>query len=105
MPTKIIENEKSIIDYDDEYDSFAVSHKKKGKYKCSVDMEDFIFDIDSKGNIIGVEILNASENLKAFKITKEILKNMVNADFNVSRKNNFLYIYLHFFLSNKEDRK
>jgi len=64
------------IKYDYETDIFSV-YPIKRKYDSSFQINDFIFDIDKKGKINGIEILNAS---KVFNIDKLALKNMVSVE-------------------------
>ena len=50
------------IVYDEEEDILFLS--KSRKVKASIDVGDFVIDVDTSGFISGIEILNASENLK-----------------------------------------
>jgi len=62
------------LDYDMRNDSLYI-YTKERKYKGSLDLEDIIIDISEDGEIIGIEILDAS---KKFKIPKYGLKNIVS---------------------------
>lgn len=65
--------------YDDEEDILSFS---KGKtVKSSIDVGDFVIDIDGKGFVAGIEILNASENLH---LTGEQLKSLEKASLSVT---------------------
>jgi len=59
-------------DYNFETDIFSAISLKRD-YKSSFQKEDIIFDLDKKGQIVGLEILNASDS---FKIPKSFLKNI-----------------------------
>ena len=58
------------IDYDDENDSLFV-YLKDSKSKGAVEIGNFILDFDNKGNLVAMEILDASE------VFKVILSKMV----------------------------
>jgi uncharacterized protein YuzE len=49
------------IDYNKEEDIFYLSKQRSSR--ASIEVGDFIIDIDSKGFVSAIEILNASENL------------------------------------------
>lgn len=68
-------NEKKTpakANYDFETDTFSAISLKRD-YNSSFQKEDMVFDLDMKGQIVGLEILNASDN---FKIPKAFLKNI-----------------------------
>lgn len=77
------------IDYDQEEDILFLSSERK--IKSSIDIGDFIVDIDMKGFVAGIEILNASENLK---IPEDKLKELKKASMSVTYKPNYVYISL-----------
>jgi len=54
---------KFSIDYDDENDSLFV-YSPNVKSSGSVEMGNFVFDLDSSGNLVGMEISDASEFFK-----------------------------------------
>ncbi|MBU1245749.1 MAG: DUF2283 domain-containing protein [Nanoarchaeota archaeon] len=47
---------------------------KNGKVKGNIMIGGFVVDISYRNDFIGIEVLNASENLKVFNITKEMMK-------------------------------
>ncbi len=77
------------IIYDAEDDILFLS--KGRKVTASIDLGDFIIDVDTNGFISGIEILNASENLK---ISEEQLKELREVSMSVTYKPNCAYIYL-----------
>lgn len=85
------------IIYDSEEDILFLSRCRK--VKASIDIGDFIIDVDMKGFISGIEILNASENLK---VLKEQLKGLEQASMVITYKPNYVYIYLVMKLKDKE---
>lgn len=83
--------------YDEEEDILSLS--KNRKVKASIDIGDFIIDIDTKGFVSGIEILNTSENLK---IPEEQLKKMQEASMSVTYKPNYVCIYITMRFKDKE---
>ncbi|MBD3303725.1 DUF2283 domain-containing protein [Candidatus Woesearchaeota archaeon] len=72
------------LSYDKEYDILAI-HKgftKDEKFKGNMNAEQLILDISTKGRIKGVEILDAAEFFKDFKIDKNTFENLVDAKIN-----------------------
>ena len=85
------------VTYDGEED--ILSFTKGRKIKASIDIGDFIIDVDTNGFITGIEILNASKNLK---VSQEQLEGLLEASMNVNYKPNYVYIHLFMTLENKE---
>jgi len=83
--------------YDEEEDILFLS--KSRKVKASIDIGDFVIDIDHNGFVTGIEILNASENLK---LLKEQLKELQKASMAVTYKPNYVYISLVMMFKDKE---
>jgi len=83
--------------YDQEDDTLFLS--KKSKVKESIDIGDFIIDIDAKGFVTGIEILNASENLK---ISSAQLKMAREASMSVTYRPNYVYVSLVIRFKDKE---
>ncbi len=79
----------TIIDYDEEGDVLYLSKGKK--VKASIDIGDFIIDIDMSNFVAGIEILNASKNLK---LSEDQLKELKKASMVVTYKPKYIYIYL-----------
>lgn len=83
--------------YDEEEDILFLS--KSRKVKASIDIGDFVIDVDHDGFVTGIEILNASENLK---LSREQLKELQKASMAVTYKPNHVYIYLVMMFKEKE---
>ena len=81
--------EIKTIDYDSENDIFFISDGEK--VKASLDIGDFVLDVNHKNLISGIEIMDASENLG---ISKEILKNIKSMKMSVTYKTNNVYVLL-----------
>ena len=77
------------IDYDFDNDIFFISDGEK--VKASLDIGDFILDVDHNNLICGMEIMDASENLG---ISKSILKQIQKIKMSVSYKTNHVYVLL-----------
>mgnify|MGYP000046595025 CR=1 FL=1 len=89
--------EIKTIDYDFKNDIFFVSDREK--VKASLDVGDFILDVNHKNLISGIEIMNASENLG---ISKEILKNIKSMKISVTYKTNNVYVLLMMSFNKKD---
>ncbi len=75
--------------YDEEEDILSLS--RGYEVKASIEIGDFVIDVDHNGFIAGIEILNASQNLN---ISEEQLQNLKQASMNVTYKPNYVYIFL-----------
>jgi len=58
-------------------------------YSSSVQLENFILDLDAEGKIVGIELFNAS---KLFNIPKAFLKNILKGNVQIVVDNNILRI-------------
>ena len=85
------------IIYDKEEDILFLTKGKK--VKASIEVGDFIIDIDKDGFVASIEILNASENLN---LEKEKLANIQKASMVVTYKQNYIYIYLVLLIKKQE---
>lgn len=77
----------NIISYDKENDILSI-HKgfsSEEKFKGNIDAGQVVFDISTKGKIVGIEIMNASKFFKEFNINKQILINTTDVKFNVTK--------------------
>jgi len=77
--------------YDKEEDILNLS--KGNPSQASIEVGDFILDIDFNGFVTAMEILDASENLG---ISKEMLETLNEACLNVSYRPNYIFIALVF---------
>ena len=81
--------EIKTIDYDSENDIFFIGNG--GKVKTSIDIGDFILDVDYKNFICGIEVMDASENLG---MGKEVLNKIKSIKMSVNYKTNHVYVLL-----------
>lgn len=77
------------IDYDFENDIFSISNNEQ--VKASLDIGDFILDVNYKNLISGIEIMDASENLG---ISKTDLQKIKTIKMSVNYKTNNVYVLL-----------
>jgi len=77
------------IDYDSENDIFSINNGDK--VKASIDIGDFILDVNHRNLVCGIEIMDASENLG---IGKNILKSIKSMKMSVNYKTNHIYVLL-----------
>lgn len=77
------------IDYDAENDIFFISNEEK--VKTSLDIGDFVLDVNYNNLISGIEIMDASENLG---VLKDMLKNIKSVKMAVTYKTNHVYVLL-----------
>lgn len=83
--------------YDEEEDILFLSRGRK--VKASIDIGDFIIDVDINGFISGIEILNASQNLG---VTEKQLCALEKASMRVTYKPNYVYIFVILELKGRE---
>jgi uncharacterized protein YuzE len=81
--------EIKTIDYDSANDIFFISDGEK--VKASLDIGDFVLDVNHRNLISGIEIMDASENLG---INKDVLKNIKNMKMSITYKTNNVYVLL-----------
>ncbi len=78
--------------YNKKYDILYIV--KEGRpSKASIEVGDFIIDVDFDGFVSGIEILNASENLN---LGKNILKKIKQVSLSILYKPSYLYITIIF---------
>jgi len=84
--------------YDNESDILGIN---KSKLYNSIELIDgFWVDLDKKGSIVGVEVLDASKLLAKMsgnKINKSFLENLKNIQFSVSKYGNSFILQIAFF--------
>ncbi len=78
-----MEGKVTKISYNEKDDIFFIY--KEGRVKGNIMIGSFVVDISYRNEIVGIEVLNASENLKLFSITKPIMKYAKRAKL-ISRK-------------------
>jgi len=89
--------EIKTIDYDSDNDIFFISDGEK--VKASLDVGDFVLDVNHENMISGIEVQDASENLG---IDKGVLENIKSMKMSVSYKTNNVYVLLMISFNNSE---
>lgn len=89
--------EIKVIDYDSDNDILFISNGENTK--ASLDIGDFILDVSHDNLIIGIEAMDASENLG---ISKDFLKSIKNIKMSVNYNTNHVYVLLVMAFKNKE---
>jgi uncharacterized protein YuzE len=77
------EKMKKTISYDKEHDILFI-HKgfsQDEKFKGNINVGDLVLDMSTRGQVRGVEILNATRFLKELAMERKILQNLTSADF------------------------
>ena len=87
------------IDYDFNNDILFISDGQK--VKSSLDIGDFVLDVNHDNLICGIEIMDATENLG---IDKEFLKYIQNIKMSVTYKTNHVHVLL-IITFKKEDKE
>jgi uncharacterized protein YuzE len=79
------------FDYNSDLDILTVEVEGYDDYSGSDELANFVIDFDESGDILGVEIIDASE---ATPLEKEELKNISEIEFKARRTDEFLEISL-----------
>ena len=84
---------ENMLDYDKENDILFI-HRKDIKTKGSVEVMggDIVIDFSKDKEVVGIEIMNASELLKAFDITEDMLSKAFAGDIRVAQQRNVLFL-------------
>lgn len=70
--------EKGEVDYDFKHDILFFKTKER-EYKKSIELDNIVIDVDSKGFIVGIQLFEASDFLNMKKIN---LRNVTDWEFN-----------------------
>ena len=87
---KLSKNPKTFLDYDIKNDLLYVY--RKGKFKGNVEIGNIILDLTPQGDVIGIEVLDASNTLKMFNITKDMLRKAERAKLIFKKQRNIMYV-------------
>ena len=88
-----------VWDYSKNSDILNI-HKAGRKVDGSAEFEDFTVDFDREGQVVGIEIMYASEFLSNAGIQKEQLSKIREAELLVNKKNNYAVIWIKLILPN-----
>ncbi len=100
------ETDQFVWDYSEHSDILNI-HKKSIATAGSAELGDFTVDFDAAGNIVGVEIMNATEFLKEAEITLEQLAELNGAGLLIKqgRGGEVTYIWLKLTFSRSVERR
>lgn len=93
------------FDYDPKGDSLFL-YDQKSRSKASIQINDLILDFNSRKEISGIEILNASVFFKGLSpgrnITKKILEEIQECKVDISQKESFMVIKISLFFRSEK---
>jgi len=97
---------KFKFSYDKENDDLFLFNPKS-KSKGSVEIADLVFDYDSKMNLVGLQIMNASIFIKEtlgdkISSVKTMLNNLKECNVDFKLKNNFIFIKINLLAKEKK---
>jgi hypothetical protein len=78
--------------YDFKYDTLMFKIKDRD-YKISLEFQNFVIDIDTENFVTGIRIFDAS---KVSGVSKVILRNLIQGNFNASIKDNIITVRFTF---------
>jgi len=98
--------QKFNFSYDKENDDLFL-FSSKSKSKGSVELGDFVFDYNTKKQLVGIQIMNASNMFKDIvnesqSVIKKLLTNLEKCKVDIKPKNNILMIKIFLFSKLKE---
>lgn len=88
------DGESVTMSYDEKNDIFVLQKDftKDETFKGNLDAGDLVLDISSKGNIRGIEIINATHFLREFGITPEMMRSASKGNFTAQVRTNGITI-------------
>ncbi|MBI4146352.1 DUF2283 domain-containing protein [Candidatus Woesearchaeota archaeon] len=91
-------------DYSEKSDILNI-HKAGKKTEGSSELGDFTVDFDKEGNVVGIEIINASEFFDQSGISKEQLEHLKTAQLMVVQKKTYMLVWAVLVLPENIERK
>jgi len=86
----------------DDLNDLLYAYKENSSVHSNVVVGDFHLEFSKKGELVGIEILNASDILKEYDIPKKILKNIEKITIKVISSGNSLLVFLNIFAMKQE---
>ena len=90
-------------DYSEKSDILNV-HKANKKTTGSAELGDFTVDFDKNGNVVGIEIMNASKFFKLVSIDKEQLENIKEAEIILQKRGEYMLVCIKLVLPKNIER-
>lgn len=91
-------------DYSEKSDILNI-HKTGKKTEGSAELGDFTVDFDNEGNVVGIEILNASEFFDQSGISKEQLQHLKAAQLAIVQKKSYMLVWAILILPENVEKK
>ncbi len=94
-----------LLFYDKNNDILAI-HKgfsADEKFKGNIDAGQLVLDVSTKGRVVGIEIMHATEFFALFTIGRDILENLEDAKFTVTINPNGIVLGISFKVRNREE--
>jgi uncharacterized protein YuzE len=85
-----------MMDYSAEYDILTI-HNGFGpdeRFETNIEVGDLILDVSTKGRIVGIEIMNATEFLSDFKVSGHMLEHLADATLTATHRRNAVMLGL-----------
>lgn len=89
------------FNYDKLNDLFYAYQENSNVYS-NIMIGEFHLELDRKGNIVGMEIMKASESLSEYNISKSILENIKDVNLKIVFRNNLVIVHLIIKSQNQE---
>lgn len=105
--SNIIRNRKERIIsklkfYYDDLNDLLYAYKDNSSVYSNVMIGDFHLEFNKAGELVGIEILNASDILKEYDIPKKILENIEKVNLKVVSSGNSLLVFLMIYSMDQE---
>lgn len=93
-------NGKGKFTYDTKNDLFCFKVDERD-YDHSIEFDEIIIDLDSKGIVTGIRIFDASE---IFQVQKEVLEKISHFEFTTKVEDKVITVHLKFTSSNEKEK-
>jgi len=97
-------NKQFTWDYSEKSDILNI-HQTDKKTEGSSELGDFTVDFDKIGNVVGIEIMNASEFLEQAGISKEQLDGLKGAQLTIVQKKSYMLVWAVLILPQNVEKK
>lgn len=91
-----------VWDYNEKSDILNI-HRRGKKVEGSAELSDFSFDFDKNGNIVGIELVYASEFLNHVGVQKEHLAELKSAEITISKRANCAIVWIKLSIQGKNE--
>lgn len=88
------------FDYNSELDILTLEEDNYDDYSGSAELASFVIDFDESGEVLGVEIIDASE---ALPLEKDELENISSVECSVERTEEFLKVSVELYIDGSKN--